>query len=254
MSSIFTKKEKLKVVPRTEESKAGGAYLMDTLKSGTPDIPVQGVAGLTAIQQLIQEQLGPMLSQAGESTALARKTYSDILNNTEDITESKEYRGLQTESERLKKKGITDVKHSANRMGMFGSSPQFAGEGDVAAQYDSNLMTILGQMENREKDRKVEAAGNLQRTDAQSISNAAAIGGLADQARQVEQMKSDALYSAALTQVMFPYTQMSKIASALLNVKNDAYMTGGGLTDLGFGVSALSSGVGSYYSAKAGAA
>lgn len=250
---ILTKKEKIKIAPRTEESKAGGKYLMDTLGKGTPDIPVRNVADLSPIQQLIQEKLGGMLSNADESSALARKTYTDILNNNDDITQGKEYRGLKSEAERLKKKGITDVRHSANRKGMFGSSPQFAGEGDVSAQYDSNLLTLLGQMEEREKDRKTDAAGNIQRLDSQNISNAAAIGGIAKEGQENEQMKSDALYSAALQQVMFPYTTMSNIAAQLLNVNNQAFMTGGGLSDLGVALSISSGAAGSYAGAQAGA-
>ncbi len=235
---LFTKDKKLKAVPRTEESKTAGKYLMDTLKKGTPEIPVRNVADLTPMQQLIQEKLGGYLSSSEESSALARKTYTDILNEDPDITKGKQYQGLKSEAERLKKKGITDVRHSANRKGMFGSSPQFAGEGEVSAQYDSNLLTLLGQLEERQKDRKTQAAGDISRLDSSNISNAAAIGGIAKEEQMNEQMKSDALYSAALQQVMFPYTTMSNIAAQLLNVRQDYAVTGGGMTDLGFALSA----------------
>ena len=250
---IFTKDEKLKIVPRTEESTTGGKYLMDTLNQGTPNIPVREVADLSPIQQLIQEQLGSMFTNAGESSALARKTYTDILNSDVDPAQSKEYQGFRSEAEWLKKKGITDVKHSANRSGMYGSSPQFAGEGAVAQAYDSSILQMLGQLENEERDRKERAAGNIQNLDSQNISNAAAIGGIAETGRQVEQMKNDALYVAALDQAMFPYTTMSNIASALLNVNNQAFMTGGGLNDLGVGLSIAAGAAGSYSGAKAGA-
>lgn len=243
---LFTSDTKVEAVKRSKESKKGGKYLMNLLEEGTPDIPARSIADLSPIQQLIQEALGDMLAKSGESTALARKTYTDTLKEEVDPAKSKEYRGFVSEAERLKKKGITGVRQSAEGYGMFGSSPQFAGEGAVSAAYDSNILQLLGQLEREGRDRKERAAGNLQNVESQNIGNVAAIGGVAEIGRQVEQMRSDALYTAALAEVMFPYTEMSNIASILLSHQNQGVVTGGGLTDLGFFVSALTGGLSSY--------
>lgn len=244
--SLFTKDEKLKVVPRTEESIFGGQFNIDLLKEGPPTIPTQEIAGLTPIQKLIQDQLAGTLKSTGESTALAKGEMTKTLTDQYDPRTSDLYRGLREESERLKTEGLTDVRQRAELGGMLQSTPAVAAEQSLINIADSNLLQQLGLLTEKERDRKVDAARDIQGVDAAGISNVAAIGGVADQQRAVEQARNDALYNAAIQQVLFPYTNMSNIASSLLNVQDQAFMTGGGMTDLGFGLATGASALGAY--------
>ena len=136
----------------------------------------------------------------------------------------------------------------------FGAGGRTGAQGDWLSKVDSNLLRELGVLQQAEKTRKDQAARDISDIDMSQISTMAAAGSVADVERQVEQQRNTALYQAALQQVLFPYTTMSNIAQAMTNITNQGVVMGGGLTDVGFGVSALSGMFGSYYGAKAGAA
>jgi hypothetical protein len=249
---LFTKKQKLKIIPRTKESKFGGQYLMDIVKGGAPTIPTREVADLTPMQQMLMKELPGILEGTKTSAELAKGEMRKTIEGGYDPLTSPEYRGLREETERRQTKGLTTLRQGAELGGMLKSTPRLGAESDFLAASESNLLKQLGAMFERERVRKGEAARDIQGVEGQKIGQVAAVGGLAETERMVEEQRNQALYAAAIQQILFPYQTMSNIASALLNVKKQGVPMGGGLTDLGFGLSTLASFGGSYYGAKAG--
>jgi hypothetical protein len=201
---------------------------------------------------MLIKELPGILEGTKKSAELAKGEMTKTLEGGYDPLTSPYYRGLREEAEREQRKGVTDIRQGAELGGMLKSTPRLGAEGTFLAASKSNLLKQLGLLYETERGRKSQAARDIQGVEGQQISDVAAIGGVAEAERAVEEQRNQALYAAAIQQIMFPYQTMSNIASALLNVKNQGVVTGGGMTDLGFLLSAGASAAGSYYGAKAG--
>jgi len=236
---LFTEDQEIEMIPRTEGSLQGEAYLKSLLSSGTPNIPTQGTAGLTPVQLLIQQQLSALLGKTTEAGNLATGEYSKILGDDYDPRTSPYYEGLRQESERLKKEGVTGIRQRSELGGMLNSSSAAVAEGDFISQSNSALLQELGKMLETERGRKLLAASGIQNAQSQEIGNVAAVGGIAEQARMIEQQQADALYNQIMQTILFPYAYQSQLATSLMNYSPDYAVTGGGMTDLGAGLSIL---------------
>jgi len=231
---IFTEDPKLEIIPQSKASKTGQAYLQELLGT-TPNVPTHGVAELTPIQMLIQKMLPGYLDKVNQAGDLASGEYSDILSDKYDPRTSPYYEGLRQEAERLQTEGVTGLRQRAELGGMAKSSNAAVSEGSFINQSNSALLTELGRLMETERGRKLLAAEGIQGAEAKRLGNVAAVGGIAEEARSIEQQRADALYNQALMQMMFPYQYQANIANSLLNYKPDYAVTGGGMTDLGFG-------------------
>lgn len=238
MCALFTKEKKLKIVPRTEESKVGGQYLTGLVKGTPPTIPTREVAGLTPTQLIISRGLEDLMVKTGMDAEAARTEIMKTLTDKYDPRTSPYYRGLREETERLKTEGVTDIRQASELGGMFKSTPRLGAEGELINVANSNLLKQLGLLYETERGRKSQAARDIQDVGTKEIGKYAAIGAMSDIERQLEQEVMNAKYTQAIEQMLFPYREQVGIATALLGVKEDFYMTGGGLTDLGFGVAA----------------
>lgn len=212
---------KLKIIPFNQYQTTGADYLKNLLTQGTPDIPVQQIADLTPIQQLIMTKLPEMLEGSDASTLLAKAELEKTLTGDYDPRTGDFYKGLRQEADILGQEGMTEIAQKANLGGMFSSTPRVGAQAKFLANTKNNLLQQLGLLYENERSRRMDAAKNIQNVDAAQISNVAAVGGLADTERQVEQARSDALYNAAMQQITFPYTYMSDLAKALYGMQND---------------------------------
>jgi len=249
--SIFTEDTKIKLAPQTKASKTGQAYLTDILGQ-SPDTPLQDTAGLTPVQLAIQQGLPGQLEKAGEAGDLASKEYSSILSDDYDPRTSPFYEGLRQEAERLKAEGVTSLRQRAELGGMLGSSGAAVAEGSFVKQSNSAMLQELGRLMETERGRKLLAAEGIQGAEAQRLSNIAAVGGIAETERDIEQQRADALYNQAIQQMLFPYQYQANIANSMLNYSPETVVTGGGLSDFGYVSQSLGSAVKSYYESKSG--
>ena len=232
---LFIEEQKLEPVPRTTGSKKAETYLKNLLQR-TPDIPLQGTAELTPVQMAIQGMTPDLLSQVTRSGDLATGEYRDILEGDYDPRTSPYYEGLRQESERLKKEGVTSLRQRAELGGMLTSSGAAVSEASFLKQSNSALLRELGRLLETERGRKLLAAEGIQSAEARKIGNVAAVGGIAEEARSIEQQRADALYIQSLQMALAPYQYQAKIAESLMNYSPDYAVTGGGMTDLGFGL------------------
>ena len=230
--ALFTEEQKLKIVPQSEASKAGQAYL-EKLLATTPNVPTQGTGGLTPVQLMIQKMLPGYLDKVNQAGDLASGEYSDILSDKYDPRTSPYYEGLLQEAERLQAEGVTSLRQRAELGGMLGGSNAAVAEGSFINRSNSALLMELGRLMETERGRKLLAAEGIQGSEAKRLGSVAAVGGIAEEARSIDQQRADALYTQALTQMMFPYQYQANLANSLLNYSPDYAVTGGGMTDLG---------------------
>ena len=245
---IFTKDQEIEKIPQSEASRTGQKYL-EKLLASDPNVPTQGVAGLTPIQLLIQKMLPGYLDKVNQAGDLASGEYRDILSDKYDPRTSPYYEGFRQEAERLQTEGVTGLRQRAELGGMAKSSNAAVSEGSFINQSNSALLTELGRLLETERGRKLLAAEGIQGAESRRLGNVAAVGGIAEEARSIEQQRADALYNQALMQMMFPYQYQANIANSLLNYKPDYAVTGGGMTDWGFALNAGAQAAGAYVGA-----
>jgi len=233
MGLFSSTKAKAKLNPRAQESKVGGQWLMDFMKSwgtpgSSPQYPVQGVEGLTPMQQLIQNSLGDYLGSANANYDLATGQYKDTLSGAYDPRTSDYYRGFRQEAEDLRKGSTTAIRQRANMGGMLQSSPAEAVEAENNRMVNSTILKELGRMFEGERDRQERAAGSIQGADAQRLSTTAGVNALADLPRAIEQDRLNAAYEAAMQTLLHPYLYQSQIAQAMMNYSPGTWMKAGG--------------------------
>jgi hypothetical protein len=249
---LFTEDTKIKLAPRTAESIAGGQQLMNIAGAGTPSIPTAGTANLTPIQQLIMQRLGPLLQNIQEGGQLAGDQYRKTLAGEYDPRTSPYYESLRGEADYLKRKGTTALRREHELGGTLMDTNAMGLRGDFINRADSALMQELGRLFESERDRQERAAVGIQNVGAQQAGSMAAVGGIAETERSIEQQQADALYQQAIQQIMFPYQYQSQVASMLMNYSPDVLITGGGLSDFGYAAQSIGSAIKSYYESKGG--
>ena len=75
---LFTKDEKLKIIPQTEESKKGSAYLQNLLDQNV-NMPAREIEGMTPVQQELMKLLPSQIANITNASNLTNQLYSDIL-------------------------------------------------------------------------------------------------------------------------------------------------------------------------------
>jgi len=237
MCALFTKDQEIEIIPQSEASKTGQAYLEQQLGS-TPDVPQQGVAGLTPIQMAIQGMLPGTLDRVAEGSTAAQDYYKGILNSDASLEDDPRYQTLMQQSDILTRKASTEAKRGSERYGMLDSSGGAESQMTAIQKAQSPILQAIGSLLTQKEGEKMNAAEGVGRAGSQEIGNVAAVGGIAEAARSIEQQQADALYQQVMMQMMFPYQYQTNIANSLLNYSPDYAVTGGGMTDLGFMVNA----------------
>lgn len=224
---------KAKFLPRTGESFVGSDFLQRQLQ-GTPDMPTAGVADLTPIQQLIVQKLGPLLQNIQEGGQLASDQYRRTLEGGYDPRTSPYYEALRGEADYLKRKGTTALRREHELGGTLMDTNAMGVRGDFINRADSALMQELGRLFEGERSRQERAALGIQDVGARQAQSMAAVGGIAETERSIEQQRANALYQQALSQILFPYQYQTNIANALMNYSPGTYIQPGGLSERGY--------------------
>jgi hypothetical protein len=236
--SLFTKPKslKFKLIPSTPEQDSARSYLTG-LQNNQLDFPVEPTADLTPAEQQIQGQLPKLLTNNQTDYETSRSYLNDVMSGKYDPRTSDYYQGLRQEQEQLKSGAQLNVRRGAQKAGMARSTPSQGIQADVGQQYDTQTLKELGALYENERNRMGSAATALPEINSQFISNVGNAENIAAVERQNQQKKLTAIFTAAIQTMLAPYTYNAQIASALLNEQRYAsYETGGGPTDLGFGL------------------
>jgi hypothetical protein len=250
---FFTEDTEIEMIPRTEGSLAGEKRLMELI-GRSPNVPLQGTAGLSPVQMAIQQLLGPLLGKVTEGGSAAQDYYKKILGDNYDLESDPRYQTLMQQAGVLTKMASTQSKRGAERQGMLDSSGAKELEMTEMQKAHSPILQAIGDLLTRKESERMTAAGGIGRAGAQEVSNIAAVGGIADIERSIEQMQADALYNQALMQILFPYQYQANLANALMNYQAPYAVTGGGLTDFGMATSLAAPIIGGMVGGPAGAA
>jgi len=218
---------KAKFLPRTGESFVGSDFLQRQLQ-GTPDMPTAGTAGLTPIQELIQQKLGPLLQNIQEGGQLATDQYRSTLAGDYDPRTSPYYEALRGEADYLKRKGTTALRREHELGGTLMDTNAMGVRGAFINRADSALMQELGRLFESERNRQERAAVGIQTVGARQAQGMAAVGGIAEAERGIEQQRANALYQQAIQQILFPYQYQTSLANAMMNYTGPLYARGGG--------------------------
>lgn len=248
---LFTEDTKIELASRTKGSLAGEEYLRKLLVDAGI-MPKAGVAEMTPIQSLVQEELGPLLQNIQEGGRLAGEQYRKTLAGDYDPRTSPYYEGLRGEAEYLKRKGTTALRREHELGGTLMDTNAMGVRGEFINRADSALLQELGRLYESERDRTERAAQGIQDVGVRQAGSMAAVGGIAETQRSIEQQRRDALYEQAKLQLLMKYKWQSDIASMLMNYSPDVVITGGGLSDFGYAAQSIGSAVKSWYEAKAG--
>ena len=224
------KETKTRPMPQLGGSEKAESFLKSLLKMDE-QLPMRETADLTPVQKEIQQMLSGILSKTDQAGDLASGEYRSILEDEYDPRTSPYYEGFRQEAERLQKEGVTSLRQRSELGGMLGSSNAAVSEGSFVSQSNSAILKELGRLLETERGRKLLAAEGIQGAESQRIGNVAAVGGLAEAERNVEQQRNDALYNQVMQQILFPYQYKTGIANTLLNYKPEWETYGGGPSD-----------------------
>jgi hypothetical protein len=247
MSALVTE-QKMELAPQSEASKAGEALLRQILGS-TTTIPTQGTAGLSPIQQLIQQYMPGMLGNINAAGNQATNQYANVLTGDYNPATDPLYQTTKEQAQRSQKEGVTALRRQAEAGGMLGSSNAAGVEAGFRQQSNSALLQQLNQLLENQKNMKLQAAQALPAAEAQKIGNVASAYEISDIQRQIEQQQADAIFQQAMLQALFPYTYQANLMNTLMNYSPGIAVTGGEPTDLGFQLNVASEGYNTFQSA-----
>lgn len=245
--AIFTKDQKVKRLAPTKGQQVGIDKLTDIVSAPDPTLPTLGTAELSPVQQEVQRMLGGSAQSIEEAAILATSRFRDILNDQSDPLSSQGFESFRRLKEDQKTGQITANRQAAQfGRGSTRSTPALGVESDTRRQFDLETSDEATRLIERQQDRKDNAAVGIQAAVAEGVRGLSEVTAAADIERQIESQRATALYQQALAQIMFPYDKVAGIAESLMNRRPDTVVTGGGLTDLGFVVSAGASALGSF--------
>lgn len=232
---LFTEKEKIETY-QTPESRRAGGY-MSSLMGQELTAPGRQVAQLSPFQRSLMESAQASLPQMQQYYQTAGDVMMSTARGDYDPYTGQHYQNLREQGERAKTEAGTQARQRAEMGGALYSTPGAALESDARTGVESVLQNELGRLYESERQRQMGAAQALPGLAAQQTAQYGQMASLTDFQRQVEQQQYDAVYQQAMQQMMAPYQYNAALAQALYNPQT--VVTGGGLTDLGFGMQFL---------------
>lgn len=244
---------KVEAAPRSKESIAGGDWLKNFLSSfGPVDMPTQGVAGLSSLQQQLLGYLQQGQAGSRQRLGLSGDEITKTLTDSYDPRVGDYYKGLKQEADQTRSRGKTRIRQIANQGGMLSSSPTAEQEADFGSEVDSQLLDKLRGLYEVEREKKLDVARATPGLESSKTDVTGQAIELADVERQVEQERNNALYTTALQSLLFQYQQQAQVALGMLGNNPGSAVTGGGLTNLGVGFSLGAEAIKTYFQAKYG--
>ncbi|MFA5382222.1 MAG: hypothetical protein WC356_03585 [Candidatus Micrarchaeia archaeon] len=193
----------------------------ELLKRGTvlsSDMPLQGVADLTPLEQYIQQITQNYVKSSQPNTYqnaidLASKT----ANESTDIMSLPEVQGLMSQIQEAGSKESNRLGRTLQLTGGAGTSKGRNVLGQNVTNMQNQMASSMSNFLNAERARKLQATGlmsdlqNAQSSDLlQKIQTGSAVGSLP---RQMQQQQLNSLYG----QQMMPWTQQASILQSLLS-------------------------------------
>ncbi len=226
-----------KLLPQTDMQKKARQLEFD-LMNERPEYPVQQTAGLTPLQQQVQQYTQDSLSGQNDLYNLASGVYKDYLSNDYDPATGNYWKGYRAVAESQKANALKANRQRSNAGGMLQSTPGSQIEATTRQNYDNSELQMLGQLQENELNRRLSAAGTAQNVESQNLNNLASANNIGNAQRQVEQAQNDAIYNAAMQTLLHPYQYSAQLAQAITSEQMYYYKSpsgGGGL--LGGGTS-----------------
>lgn len=249
MSLFKGSKAKVKLNPRTAESKFGGSYLMNDLNWGTPNIPTQQVAGQTDREKSIQTNIYDQANEGGEGFNMAMDHARTTLQGGYDPRTSDYYRGYRNEVNELRGDSNARLGRQQQLGGMSGSTPSQGITAQNNRRYDNMIMQEIGRLYENERGRMDQAAGAAGQLDQQRFQQNIQADAAMVKERVIQQMQMDSIYKQAYQTLMFQYETLAPLAMNMMSYTPGTYMQPGGPSDwdVGMGVATDVAGVASGY-------
>ena len=223
----------------------------ELLKIGqtTPTFGVQGTAGMTDTEKAAQATLSNYAGGQSPEVQTALASLKEA-GQYQSLTDVPEYAALLDI-------GTKSMDDQLNRMGrslqLTGNTSSGSGASvmsDEIGRLNTELLGSLAPYAADERDKRYNAplqAANLAATDTQQRLGAVKEYGALP--REIEQLSLNAEYMSKYLNEIAPY-QYQVPALQAVSQSGETTITGGGMTDLGFAVSAGGQAAGSYYGAK----
>lgn len=194
----------VEVQPQAPWQRKGIKKLLGMLDT-TPDIPTRQISGMSDVERAGQGQLMDFVSGRA----------------ARDPSTSPYYRSMQQASMAEENRGADIMRRRAQLGGGFRSSDAGRAEGLFRTEMANQRLGLLGQMLEQQWARDNEL------TRAMAASQ---YGGIS---RILEQQQQDAVLSALMQEILFPYQTQAPIAQSLMGHQPTTYMTGGERSGLG---------------------
>jgi hypothetical protein len=234
---LFTKSKKAEAVPVPSVTSTARKQLEEFIK-GTPlgtdvGIPTREVEGLSDLQKEIMRLAGDQATSGDFD--LASGVFREAAQAGTDPSQSPEFAALREQIGKLSTERTTGIRQRGELAGQLKSTPTQAIEAESEADLGNFLITQFAEMQRRNQQDKQGAALGLVGLGGEKLNQLGQASQIADQERIIEQARNDAVYNQALQTVLLPYNEQLQLLNVALGQKNDFFIKGGGLTDLGFG-------------------
>lgn len=266
--ALFTKKEKVKLAPEAYPgqreqvgSLAGAAQpgALERIGRAGEEYPGPLVAALSEFEETglggLKDYLGKPLPTEGELYTSAVDEIMKTFAGEYDPGQGDYYKAYKTQVLRELEESKDRLAARTSAGDKFFGGGRIATEGEMEESAMGDLSMVLGQLFERERERKFsavsQALGLAQYGEEAPLQRVAASQQYGDLPRLIEQAEMDADYQEWLRSLSDLGIALD-VATGLATYSPTAVKTGGGLTDLGFLVSAGAGGVGSYYGAGGG--
>jgi hypothetical protein len=250
---VFTKEKKAKqVAPPPVVTAARGdleRFIKERPLGSDPGLPTRQIADQTPIQQELARLATEQVT--GPDLGVAQDVFRTAATAGTDVATSPEFEGLRRQIERLKTESRTGIRQRAELGGQLKSTPAAGVEAEAGQQFDTFLLQEFARLQRQNEQDKLAAAAGLTDLGTAKLGQITQAGRIADQERAIEQARNDAIYDQALKTALFPYQEQLQLLSVALNQRDDFFIKGGGLTDLGFAASTAASVAGAALAAKA---
>ena len=266
--SIFTTKEKIKQAP---ESFPGAATMrknlattaepgaLERLKLAGTEYQGPLVAALSEFEETglqgLEDYLGQPLPTEGTMYKSAVDEIMKTLTGEYDPAESEYYKAYRTGVMRELEESKDRLAARASAGDKFFGGGRIATEGELEESAMGDMAMVMGQLAESERERRLgavpQALGLTQYGEEAQLQRVAASQQYGELPRLIEQAEMDADYQEWI-RALGDLGIALDTATGLATYQPTAVKTGGGLTDLGFYLSAMASATGSAAGGAAG--
>lgn len=222
MSGLFSSKKQTPDFSTVYDPYAGirgqsSSWLQSQIGKTAPAYEGEMVAPLSEQENQSFDYLNKYVTQQpSESTQLARNEIKKTLTGQYDPTTSPYYQSVKAEAARNLQDSLSGISSDAAGGGRYWSGARLAQQGEARTDVANALNTLLGQMSENERARRLTAAQQAQslgqEETALPLQQATALQGLGALPRENQQAYNEAAYNEWLRQQQYPL-QIAQLAS-----------------------------------------